>query len=161
MPHYFSCEHCKKTYAVNPRLKSIQSYCSSPGCQQSRKNKWEREKNQQDEDYHQKRQKSKATWRKHKPAHEYQKLYRSNHPKYEQTNREQQQKRNQANPSHGKEATADVVKTDTLSSVHLAGRWLYKIRLYKTGKGEKIVKTDTLLVELLTPQGVQQKVMTG
>jgi hypothetical protein len=161
MPQYFRCHHCKQSYAVNKRLKCNQHYCSSPTCQQARKNQWEREKNHQDERYHQKRQKTKSTWRKQKPAHAYQKAYRCEHPLYEQNNRKQQQMRRTQRSSAVHEAKPSVVKTDALTSVSIGKSGLYKIRIYKTGKGEKIVKTDTLLIELLTREGLQERVMTG
>lgn len=156
MNRYIRCQHCKKLIKINNRLKGTQRYCNSKICQQARKNRWEREKLLNDEEYLKKRKASKSKWRRKKPAHQYQKSYRESHTNYKHQNRITQRKRGRHADLQSKTTENKFVKTDALNSTGLTGIGMYKILLHKPVKGEKIVKTDTLIVEIVAQQGVQE-----
>ena len=81
------CVHCGRKVKRNPRIKEGQHYCGLAGCQQARKNTWEREKNKKDGCYRTGRMASKKRWLKEHPGSLYQENYRSTHPDYVQFNR--------------------------------------------------------------------------
>jgi hypothetical protein len=157
MPGYFYCCECGKRTRVNSRLKIRQKYCGKKFCQQSRKNSWEREQLRKDPFYYQRRYEQKSRWRKSRPAHQYQLLYRQSHPDYVKANREQQRIRNKniQKPDSGV-SFSNIVKTDTLISEKLVRYGLYEILPYKMSPGKKIVKTDALIVELLAHRDFQK-----
>ena len=74
----------------NPRARN-QRYCGAKPCQQARKNKWQRNKQQLDSDHRVNKEESQRTWRQQNPG--YWKLYRQRHPEYCERNRQLQQKR--------------------------------------------------------------------
>ena len=157
MPGYFICQCCGKQAPRNPRIKNRQKYCGQKVCQQSRKTRWERDRLKNDSSYHQRRNLQKTEWRKKHPAHQYQKDYRDNHPDYVEDNRKKQRIRNK----NGQEAAAGandpgIVKTDALTSERVSIGGLYEILPYRTRPGEKIVKTDALIVELRLHRGLQE-----
>jgi hypothetical protein len=157
MPDYFYCCECGRRTRINPRLKIRQKYCGNKKCQQSRKNLWEREQERKDPFYHQRRCEQKDRWRKSRPAHEYQRSYRENHPAYVKVNREKQHLRDKnSQPPESGVWRSKIVKTDTLISGNLISCGLYEILPYKTGPGKKIVKTDALIVELRAHRGLQK-----
>jgi hypothetical protein len=157
MPGYFYCHHCGKRTGKNSRLKTIQSYCGSNTCQQSRKNLWEREKLKKDSTYAKHRKSQKARWRDNRPVHQYQIEYRQSHLLYAETNRKQQLLRNKkASKIAFDSKPRKIVKTDALTSVSLVRCGLYEILPYKTGPGKKIVKTDALIVEIRSHSGFQK-----
>lgn len=94
MRRTFCCKHCKAETAFNPRLKRKQKYCSKVACQSARKLAWDEAKRKKEARYREKRLVSKKRWRESFPAHEYQREYRSEHPKYVEENRKQQTLRN-------------------------------------------------------------------
>lgn len=118
-------------------------------CQQSRKNRWEKDRLKKDPSYYQRRNLQKSEWRKKHPAYQYQKDYREKHPEYVEINREKQRVRN----IHAQKAALEVlksniVKTDALTTESLIRGGLYEILPCKMSPGENIVKTDALIVEL-------------
>ncbi len=157
MAIYIFCCHCGTRTRSNPRLKVRQKYRGSKGCQQTRKNKWERDKLSEDPLYREQRNLQKSQWRKKRPSHEYQDLYRKNHPDYEEENRKKQRIRNNPVKKPSTEVSVpNIVKTDTLTSAPLVGCGLYELLPYKTSPGKKIVKTDSLIVELLASSDVRK-----
>ena len=157
MSGYFYCKHCGKRTRKNPRLKDAQEYCGQKSCQQSRKNKWEREKLKKDPFYRKKRHGQKARWRDVHKADQYQNVYRQNHPDYVTDNREKQQLRNKnAKKAISGFLNSNIVKTDALIAERLVSCGLYEILPYKTSPGKKIVKTDALIVELRACSGLQK-----
>jgi len=149
MAGYFYCCHCDKLTQSNPRLKDRQKYCGAKECQQSRKNKWERDKLHDDETYRERRTFQKSQWREKRPSHRYQSSYREGHPDYVDSNRQKQQIRNNyVKKSNTEDSAQNIVKTDTLTSAPLIRCGLYELLPYNTGPGQKIVKTDALIVEL-------------
>jgi hypothetical protein len=162
MPTYFYCKHCGKRDRKNPRLKVKQSYCGSPACQRARKNKWERDKLQNDSVYREYRKGVKANWRKTYPDDVYQNDYRKTHPEYVRHNRELQKSRNFCI----KECLAghpdpNIVKTDALSHQRPILPGLYEIYPYITGLDKKIVKTDALIVELKVPRDLAEVLLVN
>jgi hypothetical protein len=151
MAGYFYCCHCGKRTRSNPRLKDRQKYCGAKSCQQSRKNKWEIDKLHHDDTYRERRIFQKFQWRKKRPSHRYQSSYREDHEDYVDSNRKKQQIRNKNIPGSKLEGSSpNIVKTDALTSVPLIRCGLYELLPYNTGPGKKIVKTDALIVELLS-----------
>ena len=153
----FICCHCGCSCKKNVRIKSHQRYCGSKACQQSRKNKWEREKLKRDSTYRQKRSSDKKAWYIKYPGHLYQSSYRVTHPDYVSDNREKQRFR--ASKATQKSKEEKIVKTDALSPESLVSKGFYALIPYEKTRPEtcleKIVKTDALIVELLSSQALQ------
>ena len=74
----------------NPRARN-QRYCGAKPCQQARKNKWQRNKQQMDSDHRGNKEESQRAWRQQNPN--YWKLYRERNPEYCERNRQLQRKR--------------------------------------------------------------------
>lgn len=142
----FICQHCKSGYRKNPRIKQGQRYCGSRACQQARKNKWERDRLRTDFSYRTRRQSSKSRCYKARPGDAYQRAYRSTHPDYVISNRINQCTRKVKR--YESEETFQIVKTDTLTSESLVRSGFYALFPCKDASGEKIVKTDGLIVQL-------------
>lgn len=151
MSKTYKCHHCHGRYPKNPRLKGNQSYCNSKECQQERKNVWEREKLKNDTNYKSKRQAAKRKWYYNYSGDKYQSEYRKSHPKYCENNREKQVLRNQKRQILTTQPK--IVKTDTLSPESTGLQGLYVLLPYKKAvektDAKKIVKTDTLIVQIL------------
>ena len=143
--NYFICRHCRKKIINDPRIR-VQHYCSSPVCQQSRKNSWEREKLRKDPVYSEKREQQKSQWRKLHKTDGYQSVYRSNHPQYREKNQKQQHKRNVLQ--------REIVKTDVLISKLLNSPGVQMEIMRKKSNQEKIVKTDALIAVIKIYQGI-------
>ena len=138
---------------MNIRLKSKQRYCGSRACQQARRNLWEREKLRKDSNYKFKRQADKKKWYSNYPGDKYQSSYRTTHIEYSKTNHEKQSIRNQRRKemlSLGK-----IVKTDALTSESITRQGLYVLLPYKKTDQKKIVKTDALIVQMLSGCGLE------
>jgi len=159
----FICQHCQGHFQKNPRLKGDQRYCGSICCQQSRKNKWERERLRSDSGYRAKRALAKRKWYQGYPGDRYQHAYRDHHPDYVKANQEKQRDREKQlkrgkQPS-GNESVSKVVKTDPSPappSKRLVPRGLYVLIPYKKADGENVVKTDEFVVELRAWSGCQE-----
>jgi len=144
---HIRCLHCNESKRRNLRVKG-QKYCGSRGCQQARKNTWERNKLQRDAEYKTLRAASKRQWyQTHHQGSDYQRAYRKSHPDYIESNRLKQRVR----AEKGKElATASkIVKTDALSSQMLDKQGVVVIFVQQKTDGKKIVKTDALSSQVL------------
>jgi hypothetical protein len=146
MPGTFTCRHCGKVLPRNPRIKK-QKFCSSPGCQNARKRLHDKKvigtaKGKQSQQNRNKR------WRDNAPAHAYQDQYRKDHPAYVERNRKQQRLRNKRCQ---KDTTPIIVKTDALllQPRHDGAYMAFKV------KKQKIVKTDTLMLQMQSQQGIE------
>lgn len=146
MPGTFTCRHCGKTLPRNPCSKK-QKFCSSPVCQNARKRLHDKKvlataKGKLSQKCRNQR------WRDKAPAHSYQDQYRKDHPDYVERNREQQRHRNNRSQ---KDNTPIIVKTDALllQPKHDGAYMVFKV------KDEKIVKTDTLMLQMHTQQGIE------
>ena len=146
MSNTFICFHCNKRHKKNPRIKTVQRYCGSKKCQQVRKNKWEQNKLRHDIEYRTRRKSSKQIWYKSYPGHSYQHHYRENHPAYVLSNRIKQVFRNSIRNESG--FSNQIVKTDTLIPESFTGSGFYALFPCTNASGEKIVKTDALIVQL-------------
>jgi len=162
MASYFYCCHCGTRTRSNPRLKVRQKYCGSKECQQSRKNKWERERLREDPLYCEQRNLQKSQWRKKRPSYQYQSSYREGHPDYVESNRKKQQIRNKTiKKPNTEDPVPNIVKTDALTSAPLIRCGIYELLPYKTGPCENIVKTDALIVELRSRSDIQKVLVAG
>jgi hypothetical protein len=149
MPGTFTCRHCGKNLPCNPRLKKKQTYCSSDSCQQARKNAWGRKEYRSNKTHRKKRLESQKACYVNRPGHAYQSAYREKHPEYAQRNRELQRKRNKRRL---KDRDSMIVNTDALSlQASIDGAYA----LMPIAKGEKIVNTDALVVQLRVMTGSQ------
>lgn len=99
-----------------------------------------------DSSYRERQAECKRKWRREKPVHEYQKHYREAHPQYVESNRLKQKERN--SKSAGK-----IVKIDSLNSEPLK-TGIYQMRILEPNASEKIVKIDSLLIQLQRYQGI-------
>ncbi len=86
----FRCSCCRRIVPRNPRARN-QRYCGAKPCQQARKNKWQRNKQQLDSDHRVNKEESQRAWRQQNPG--YWKMYREKNPEYCERNRQLQQKR--------------------------------------------------------------------
>ncbi len=141
----FLCRHCQSKCQRNPRNKH-QKYCSSTACQNARKCLHEKQTFSTPEGQASKKKRNQK-WRAHYPAHEYQKHYRNTHPEYENINRDQQRKRNKKRHFI---CEPKIVKTDALSLQPFDGNTYVAFKV----KSGKIVKTDTLFLEMQAHLGI-------
>ena len=160
MQKTITCIHCGDIVFPNPRLKGNQSYCSKKACQNARKLVWYQAKIASDPEYAQRQQQCKKSWREKKPANKYQDQYRQTHPDYVKKNREQQKERNRRYRLLAKEnASKKIVKIDALSSSSLTNEKsnIYEMKILTPNVSEeivKIVKIDTLIVQIQPRQGI-------
>jgi len=150
------CIHCKKTILANPRLKGEQQYCNDHACQNERKRIWYRNRLTTDARYARRQQRCKRRWRKQKPAHRYQNDYRQTHPDYTQKNRDQQRERNRRRRKQPTklDTPAKIVKIDALD-VSKEQTAIYEMKILKPNDTKKIVKIDSLFVQLSLCQGLK------
>ncbi len=142
----FTCCHCHTLHPKNSRHKN-QKYCSSPKCQQARKNAWERNKNETDAAYKESRKAQKRKWYKQYPGDQYQANYRSTHPIYQKSNQEKQRQRNQKRLEDA--SVSKIVKTDASTEKSGLEGSLYALIPYSSFTSQKIVKTDVLIVQMV------------
>ncbi len=114
----FRCSCCKRIKRLNPRARNLR-YCGSKPCQQARKNKWQRNKQQMDSDHKINKEESQRTWRQQNPG--YWKRYRKRNPKYCERNRKLQRirdvRRRLKNISEIK--VSDLAKKDSLAPLDM------------------------------------------
>jgi hypothetical protein len=142
----FTCCHCHNPHQKSPRHKN-QKYCSSRQCQQARKNAWERTKVCTDPGYFERRKAQKKSWYNQRPGDRYQADYRNTHRDYQNSNKEKQRPRNQKRLENA--SVPKIVKTDaSAGKSRLEGSW-YALIPYSSINGQKIVKTDALIVQIV------------
>ncbi|MDA3832491.1 MAG: hypothetical protein PF495_03765 [Spirochaetales bacterium] len=146
MSRTFTCLGCGKTLPRNPRLKK-QKYCSCLACQNARKRLYDRKINFTSKGKLLQRGRNKR-WRESHPAHEYQKRYREAHRNYVKRNVEQQRLRNKKRQN---ESGSMIVKTDALLLQPLCDGFYAGFKV----KNGKIVKTDTLMLQMRAESGVK------
>lgn len=153
--HTFVCSCCGGRFKMNCRLK-VQHYCSSPLCQQARKNVWEKQRRHSCPSYAAQRVSSRKKWYHAYPGHRYQREYRERHEDYVLSNRKQQRLRHGSRVNDS--LAPKIVKTDTLSSGIATVSGLYQLLPYRETGGKevagKIVKTDALIVEIRSTSGL-------
>jgi len=146
MSRTFTCLGCGKTLPRNPRLKK-QNYCSALVCQNARKRLYDRKINPTSKGKLLQQGRNKR-WRDSHWAHEYQKRYREAHWEYVKRNVKQQRLRNK---KRQKESGSMIVKTDALLLQPLYGGFYAGFKV----KNGKIVKTDTLMLQIQAQAGVK------
>ena len=112
----FRCACCKRIRPRNLRVKN-QHYCGERRCQQARKNKWQREKEQDDPAYRANKKESHQAWRSRNPN--YWRLYRLQHPEYCERNRRlqwQRDRRRRRICDNASSDVADLANPDTLTN---------------------------------------------
>jgi len=145
MPKTFICKNCDKEKPVNIRLTVPQQYCGDAPCQRARKAEWHRQKKASDADYRARQQQGVKHWQQHKPLHRYMSQYRQDHPDYVAQNRDQQKFRNQK--QRLQRQRAKIVNMDAFHK-QLEKSNIYLMTPYQVDASPKIVKMDTLLVQL-------------
>ena len=121
------CYNCKEEVKANPKLKGNQHYCRKAECQLARKRLWQKNKMKRDKSYRTSQTGYVKQWCKKKPFDLYMKQYRQSHPEYLEINRREQKRRNDSRK-----------------------QWT------EQSKDKKIVKMDTLIVQLKQIQSVKQ-----
>ncbi len=146
------CINCNRLVKANVRLKGKQKYCGRSECQRERRKRWYRKKIKTDSAYSTRQKQSKKKWRDKKPAHEYQRDYRATHPEYVESNRQKQRERSRRRQGTiNKQTREKIVKIDALKPEALEKTKIYRMRILG---GEKIVKIDTLIVQLQEYKGL-------
>ena len=143
MQNTFICKGCNTKKPINPKLKGNQEYCGERKCQRKRKAAWQKNKMATDANYKQSQQKLVQNWRDKKPAHQSQSQYRKDHPSYVADNRVKQRNRNQKRRVKPFEEV--IVKMDALTFKEPI---ICAMTPLEKDASEKIVKMDTLLVQL-------------
>ena len=146
----FICQHCGEQKPANIRLKGSQQYCDSRECQRARKAAWQKSKMATDPEYRDHQTKALSDWQKERPLHQYQKEYRDCHPEYVQRNRELQKNRNHKRSS--RLACQKIVKMDSFQNPQPEKSTSYIMCPYKLDASGKIVKMDSLVVQLVNLQ---------
>ena len=136
----FRCACCRRILPRNPKVKN-QGYCGAGACQQARKNRWQREKQQTDPDYRANKRESQQAWQKRNPI--YWRQYRSRNKKYREGNRRMQQERDRRR----RRTTADdnLAKKDALDGLFNDTTMTYFIY---AGEGN-LAKKDALSVKII------------
>ena len=137
----FRCACCKRIRRRNPRVKN-QRYCGDKRCQQARKTKWQRERQQTDPDYRTNKKESQRVWKQKNPG--YWKQYRRRHPEYCRRNRKTQGIRDR-NKRKNVSCGEPLVKMDTLDLFLNADTESYFI----CPAGNDLVKSDALAVKII------------
>ncbi len=137
---FFRCRCCGKLFKRNNRLKGdIQHYCNFPICQRMRKSSWAKQKYWNNETHRKIKLASKTGHKSNSSQSDYQRLYRKNHPGYEEKCREKQRENYQKRVR--KSTIENIVNLDTSHGINIRERELcvmYKI------KSENRVNLDAL-----------------
>jgi hypothetical protein len=144
----FVCRACGRIKPINYRLKRAQAYCGERACQRARKFAWQKHNTVTNMSYRNQQIDCLKRWRRRRPLHQYQKLYREQNPDYVQLNREQQRRRNHRRNSVL--TAGPIVKMDTFQPIKSG---FYLLVPCAQNASKKIVKMDALLVELKSFQG--------
>ncbi len=144
----FTCCFCMQRTRSNPKLKCNQHYCSKAECQRARKRDWKNKRMLSDEGFREKQIKYIKQWRREKPAHQYMSSYRQDHPEYVEMNRQKQRERNLAGRGNQNQGKAEkIVKVDALILSPTRTN-TYQMTSFRKDSLGKIVKVDTLMVQL-------------
>jgi hypothetical protein len=131
---------------ANIRLKGNQEYCSATECQRARKAAWQKRKMAHDPDYHSQQCEYVRQWRKNRPAHQYQKQYRLDHPEYVKRNRELQIIRNRKRSVLV--SFQKIVKMDAFNLPQIEKSNTCVMKSFKVDDSGKIVKMDASLAQI-------------
>ena len=121
-----------------------QRYCSEPGCQHTRRRRWQRQKLKTDADYRANQAAAQRRWRARHP--DYWRRYRQSRPEYAERNREQQRERNRRQRVAGTgPSPAPIANMDAYRSQTLLRSGTYRL-IPVTVPG--VAKRDAYLVEM-------------
>lgn len=130
------CAACGRIFRPCPQVPN-QSYCSAPECQRERRRRWQREKLRTDPDYRDNQSRSNKDWSTENP--DYWRKYRDENPDYVDSNRKQQQRRNQ------KRQETPVAKMDVSAPAFLLPSGRYRLTPVSD---DGIAKMDAWIVEI-------------
>ena len=149
MQNMITCKNCGHEVPANFRLKGNQQYCRDPKCQRIRKRAWQKAQMATDKKYRAKQIACLQRWRKRRPLHQYQKLYRDSHPQYVEKNREKQRHRNDQRRQRVQLTPLEkIVKMDAFPNQPIKSGLYWLTPSSAMDASQKIVKMDALLVEL-------------
>ncbi len=130
------CAACGQLFQIRPQVPQ-QLYCSAPACQRTRRQRWQRLKLQTDPDYRDNQTRAHQSWSQRNP--DYSRKYRQSHPKYVESNRSLQHKRN------AKAKAGPIAKMDASIPAIPPPSGIYRLSLV-TADG--IAKMDVWTVEI-------------
>jgi len=137
------CAACGSLF-VPRRNVPQQRYCSEPGCQRTRRRRWQRQKLKTDADYRANQAAAQRRWRTRHP--EYWRRYRQSRPAYAERNREQQRERNRRQRMAGTGPSPPVIANmDAYHSQKPVRSGTYRL-VPVAGPG--VAKMDAYLVEM-------------
>ena len=132
-----TCLCCKKRFYPHSVVRD-QRYCSEPGCQKTRKRKWQKEKLANDSDYRANQAEAQRQWRSRNK--DYWKQYRKRNPAYMERNRTGQKERNRRRRSG-----SGIAKMDELTGKSVIRSDHYRLIPLCN---PKIANIDELIVEI-------------
>ena len=133
-----TCLCCKNPFYPHPAVRD-QRYCSEPGCQKTRKRKWQKEKLANDSDYRANQAEAQRQWRSRNK--DYWKQYRRRNRAYTERNRIRQRERNR-----GRRSGSEIAKMDELKEKNIITSGHYRlVPLCNPG----VAKMDELIVEIV------------
>lgn len=130
------CAACGRIFRPCPQVPN-QIYCSAPECQRERRRLWQREKLRTDPDYRDNQSRSNKNWATENPG--YWRKYRDENPDYVDSNRKQQQRRNQ------KRQWAPIAKMDVSAPAFPLSSGRYRLTPVSD---DGIAKMDVWIVEI-------------
>jgi len=135
------CAGCGEAFRPCPRVRD-QTYCGKEECRRTRRRRWQRAKRQEDADYRDNQVRAQRAWSGEHRS--YWRGYRSEHPQYEQANREgaKQRQRDRRQRAGEKEQFAKMDSIGSFSSVP-SGTY----RLVPQNE-EEFAKMDSILVKI-------------
>ena len=136
-----ACRCCGRLFTPRPNVPD-QQYCSRRNCQNTRRQRWRKEKLASDPDYKANQCDAQRRWCEKNP--DYWKHYRARHPAYRRRNRQLQKHRN-------KMRSAARVATGSLIAKRYASKDGNEIKsgIYRVVPLEGVIaKSDAYLVEL-------------
>ena len=118
-----------------------QTYCGKEECRRTRRRRWQRAKREEDSDYRDNQSRAQRAWLQENSA--YWQAYRSAHPNYAQTNREQQRERDRR---RCRVKASELAKMDSIGSFSSVPSGTY---LLVPQGGADLAKMDSIMVEII------------
>jgi hypothetical protein len=135
------CAACGEAFRPCPRVRD-QTYCGKEECRRARRRRWQRAKRGEDADYRDNQVRAQRAWSGENRS--YWRAYRSEHPQYEQENREatKQRQRDRRQRAAGKKRFA---KMDSIRGVSSVSSGTYRL---VPQDEEEFAKMDSILVKI-------------
>jgi len=118
------CLCCGQTFTFRPQNPN-QHYCPNKSCQRARKSAWQKQKQNEDQDYRESQKQAQKKWRQ-KHA-DYYRHWRNNHPEYVARNREQQKKRNDKRQKSIDRQSVPIAKMDASNNGNVLLPGVYEL----------------------------------